>query len=309
MNMQKESMIPEIDGFYGAYYPNSRPSDKAMILMLGDSSDDRLAVSGAEWIHGMGCHALAMSPSKKDYGHHNYPLERFGAAIAFLKSHGIKKIGIAGASTTGMLALVAASYYADITLTIAMSPCDFIMEGFYQDGKDGMRERPGDDESTVTWQGRPLPYLPFAYRHPEYWQKIEEESKAGRDMIASRKMFDESERRHPLQEEEKIRVENIKGQIVFVGAEDDVLWDTCRYIRRMEERLDEKPHDCTYLSLTYEHGTHFVFPESLLKIMFPVAGDLMPAVFRAGRQYPKECRAVREDIDRNLKEIITEWCY
>ena len=54
-----------------------------------------------------------------------------------------------------------------------------LMEGFYRDGKDGMTERPGDNESTVTWQGRPLPYLPYAYRHPEYWKKIQEESKAG----------------------------------------------------------------------------------------------------------------------------------
>ena len=306
MRIKKESMIPELDGFYGAYYPNNKPSDKAMILMLGDSSDDRMAMSGAKWIHGLGCHALAMSPDKKDYGHHNYPLERFGAAVSFLKSRGVKKIGIAGASTTGMLALVAASYYPDITITIAMSPPDFIMEGFYQDGKDGMRERPGDNESSVSWQGKPLPYLPYAYRHPEYWQKIQEESKAGGDMIASRKMFDESELRNPVQEEEKIKVEHIKGQIVFIGAEDDVLWDTCKYIRRMEERLAEK-HDSTYLSLTYEHGTHFVFPESMLKIMIPAGGDLLTMLFKAGREFPKECKAVREDIANRLKEIVKAW--
>lgn len=305
--MKTESMTPEINGFYGAYYQNTKPTDKAMILMLGDSSDDRLAKSGAKWIHGLGCHALAMSPAKKDYGHHNYPLERFGAAINFLRLRGIKKIGIAGASTTGMLALVAASYYPDITLTIAMSPSDFIMEGFYRDNKDGMRERPGDGESTVSWKGEPLPYLPFAYRHPEYWKEIEAEGKAGKDLVASRKLFDESERLHPLQDSEKIKVENIKGQIVFVGAEDDVLWDTCRYIRRMEGRLAEKPHDSTYLSLIYEHGTHFVFPESLLKIMLPVGGDLMSLAFKAGREYPKECKAVRIDIDNKLCEIIREW--
>ncbi|MBR0341944.1 MAG: acyl-CoA thioester hydrolase [Oscillospiraceae bacterium] len=307
MKVKNQLMIPEIDGFYGVFYPNEKATDKAMIVMLGDSSDDRLAVSGAKWIHDNGCHALAMSPSKKDYGHHNYPLERFGAAIAFLKNRGINKIGIAGASTTGMLALIAASYYPEITLTLALSPSDFVMEGFYRDGKDGMKERPGDNESTVSWQGKSLPYLPFAYRHPEYWQKIEEESKAGGDMVASRKLFDESEIRHPLQEEEKIKVENIKGQIVFVGAEDDVLWDTCKYIRRMEERLDEKPHDCSYLSLTYEHGTHFVFPESLLKKLLPFGGDLMSLVFKAGREHPSECRAVREDIDRQLSTIIRQW--
>lgn len=298
----------EKDGFIGAYYGGPASSKKAVILMLGDSSTDRLAKCGAGWMIRNGCHALCMSAGKKDYGHHNYPLERFGKAIEFLRSKGIEKIGIAGASTTGMLALIAASYYPEITLTVAMSPCDFVMEGFYRDGKDGMTERPGDNESTVSWAGQPLPYLPFAYRHPEYWQKIQEESKAGGDKIASRRMFDESEKRHPLQEEEKINVERIKGKIIFVGAEDDVLWDTCKYIRRMEERLKKYPHDCTWDALLYEHGTHFIFPESLLKSILPIgSGLLVNIMFKAGKDYPKECRETRKDIDRKLQKALKEW--
>ena len=298
----------EKDGFIGAWYGGPADSKKAIILMIGDSSTDHMAKCGAGWLVRNGCHALTMSAGKKDYGHHNYPLERFGKAISFLKSKGIEKIGIAGASTTGMLALIAASYYPDITLTIAMSPSDFVMEGLYRDGKDGMTERPGDNESTVSWQGKPLPYLPFAYRHPEYWLKIQEESKNGGDKIASRRMFDESEKMHPLREEEKIKVERIKGKIVFVGAEDDVLWDTCRYIRRMEERLKSVPHECTWESLLYAHGTHFVFPESMLKSMLPVgSGLLVKFMFKAGRDYPKECRETRKDIDRRLTEIIGKW--
>ena len=304
--MQKFTV--EKDGFIGAWYGGPAGSKKAIILMIGDSSTDRMAKCGAGWIIRNGCHALTMSAGQKDYGHHNYPLERFGKAIEFLKSKGIEKVGIAGASTTGMLALIAASYYPEITLTIAMSPSDFVMEGFYRDGKDGMTERPGDNESTVSWQGKPLPYLPFAYRHPEYWLKIQEESKNGGDKIASRHMFDESEKRHPLREEEKIKIERIKGRIVFVGAEDDVLWDTCRYIRRMEERLKSLPHECTWESLLYEHGTHFVFPESMLKSMLPVgSGLLVKIMFKAGRDYPKECRETRKDIDRRLTEIIGKW--
>ena len=298
----------EKDGFIGAWYGGPADSKKAIILMIGDSSTDHMAKCGAGWLVRNGCHALTMSAGKKDYGHHNYPLERFGKAISFLKSKGIEKIGIAGASTTGMLALIAASYYPDITLTIAMSPSDFVMEGFYRDGKDGMTERPGDNESTVSWQGKPLPYLPFAYRHPEYWLKIQEESKNGGDKIASRRMFDESEKMHPLREEEKIKVERIKGKSVFVGAEDDVLWNTCRYIRRMEERLKSVPHECTWESLLYAHGTHFVFPESMLKSMLPVgSGLLVKFMFKAGRDYPKECRETRKDIDRRLTEIIGKW--
>ena len=298
----------EKDGFCGAYFGGPADSRKAVILMLGDSSADHMAKCGAGWVIRNGCHALTMSSDKKDYGHHNYPLERFGKAICFLKSKGIEKIGIAGASTTGMLALIAASYYPEITLTIAMSPSDFVMEGFYRDGKDGMTERPGDNESTVSWQGKPLPYLPFAYRHPEYWQKIQEESKRGGDKIASRCMFDESEKRHPIREEEKIKVERIQGKLVFVGAEDDVLWDTCRYIRRMEERLNNLPCSCTWEALLYDHGTHFVFPESMLKSMLPVgSGLLVKFMFKAGREHPKECLETRKDIDRRLRTILKEW--
>ena len=306
--MKKVYFRPEKDRFYGVYYPNPKAAKKAMIIMLGDSSDDRMAVSGVKWAHKLGCNVMAMSPDRQDYGHHNYPLERFEKAISYLKAQGNEKIGIAGASTTGMMALVAASYFPDITLTIAISPPDFIMEGFYQDGKDGAHERPGDNESSISWRGEPLPYLPYAYRHPEYWQKIKEESKARGDMIASRSMFDESERLHPIQEDERIKVENIRGKIIFVGAEDDVLWDTCKYIRRMERRLAEKSHECEYESMLYEHGTHFAFPQSMLDIMMPVIGGLFVGLaFKAGRQHPKECKAARVDIDRKLTDAIQIW--
>ena len=306
--MKKLYFTPEKDGFYGAYFKNEEPCDRAMILMLGDNIDDRMAISGAKWMLKQGCNVMTMAPDKNDYGHHNYPLERFEKAIEYLKAQGNSKIGISGASTTGMIALVAASYFKDISLTLAFSPADFIMEGFYQDGLDGAHERPGDNESSVSYRGEPLPYLPYAYRHPVYWQMIKKESKEGGDFIASRKMFEESERLHPVQEEEKIKVENIQGKIVFVGAEDDVLWDTCKYIRRMMARLENMPHECEYEALLYEHGTHFAFPQSMLKMMLPIgSGLLIRFAFKAGKQYPKECKATRIDIDKKLIKVMKEW--
>ncbi len=306
--MKKQVFRIETDGFNGVWYPYAGPGRYGFIAMLGDSSEDYMASMGAKWLNQQGISVMAMSPEKKDYGHHNIPLERFGKALAFMRAQGCEKFGVVGASTTGMMALLAASYYPESSLTVAISPPDFVMEGFYQDGKDGMRERPGDRESTVTWQGKPLPYLPYAYRHPEYWQKIMADSRAGGDKIASRSMFDESERRHPVREEERIRVENIHGKIIFIGAEDDALWDTCKYIRRMEERLAQLPHDSTYESWLYEHGTHFAFPESMLKKMLPVgSGLLVSLMFKAGKEYPKECRETRVDIDRRLKKALAEW--
>lgn len=306
--MKKEYFSIEKDGFYGAYYENRSRTDRCMIAMLGDAIDDRMAVSGVKWLHRHGCNVMTMSPARKDYGHHNYEIERFEKAIAAIKGKGNRKIGIVGASTTGMLALAAASYYGDISLTIALSPCDFIMEGFYQDEKDGARERPGDSETTLSCQGKPLPYLPYAYRHPQYWQMIRREAREGGDIIASRRMFEESERLHPVQEEEKIKVECIKGKLLFVGAEDDVLWDTCKYIRRMDQRLRTMAHESEYALLLYQHGTHFVFPEGMMKSMLPVgSGLLVKLAFKAGRQFPRECRATRIDIEEKLSSFIESW--
>lgn len=305
--MQKKSFTPEQDGFYGVYYPNSNPCGKAFIAMLGDSSDDRMVVSGVKWLHKRGCSVMAMSPGKKEYGHHDYPLERIERAVEVLKAQGNQKIGIVGASTTGMVALAASSLLPDLTLTIAMTPPDFIMEGFYRGNKDGAREWPSGG-SSLSWRGQGLPYLPYAYRHPEYWNQIMAESRAGKDLIASRRMFDESERLHPVQAAEKIKVENIRGKVIFVGAEDDVLWDTCKYIRRMLARLDALPHKCEAETLLYAHGTHFVFPQSMLKAMLPVgSGLLIRLMFRAGREYPEACRQTRLDIDEKLTRSILAW--
>ena len=76
----------------------------------------------------------------------------------------------------------------------------------------------------------------------------------------------------------------------------------------MKKRLEERPHSCKFKALLYEHGTHFAFPESMLKIMLPVGSNLfVKGAFRAAREFPKECRETRKDIDRKLRAVIRKW--
>ncbi len=298
----------DTDGFYGAYWVCKQGADCAIIVMLGDDPEDYMARSAVKWLLRLGVNILTMSPAKKDYGHHNYPLERIEKAVAWLKAHGNCKIGIAGASTTGTLALTAASYFPDITLTIAMTPSDFIWQGFMQGNKDGCKEWPIEGESLFSYRGEPLPYMTFCYQHPEYWQVMDAESKRTGDMLNSRKLFDDSEAAHPLTEEEMIKVEKIQGKLLLIGAEDDVLWDTAKYIRRMEKRLSEKQHSCDTEIMVYPHGTHFVFPEGMIKVMFPVGSGLfVKLAFKAAKKYPKECQETRKDIDCRMRRVIEEW--
>jgi hypothetical protein len=137
---------------------------------------------------------------------------------------------------------------------------------------------------------------------------IERESKRSGDMIRLRKLFDDSEQAHPLTEEKMIPVEQIKGKLLLIGAADDALWDTVRYIRRMEQRLKQRPHACQVELAVYPYGTHFVYPETMLQRMIPVLGDaFVKMAFVSARQHPKECKQTRIDIDWKLKDAIKEW--
>lgn len=306
--MEKILFNVEKDGFYGAYYPNKCKSKCAIIACLGDDSEDYMARTAVKWLHERKVNVLMMSPDKKNYSHHNYPLERIENAITWLKENENEKIGFVGASTTGTLALVCASMFPSITLTIALTPSDFVWQGFMQGKRDGYTEWPIENESLFTYKGKILPYMPFCYKHPEYGKVIKEESKKNKDMINSLKLFDDSELKHPLLEEEMIKVENIKGTLVLVGAEDDALWNTVKYINRMKERLNKYKHECDVKIFTYKYGTHYVFPQSMIKKMFPVGSGLfLKLAFKSAREHPKECKATRIDIDKQINSIIKTW--
>ena len=47
----------------------------------------------------------------------------------------------------------AASYFQDITLTIALTPTDFIWQGVMQGRRDGCIEWPAEGESLLSYRG------------------------------------------------------------------------------------------------------------------------------------------------------------
>lgn len=172
----------------------------------------------------------------------------------------------------------------------------------------GCREWPVPGSSTLSYKGKPLPYMPFVYEHPVYWQKVQEETKGSGDFERSTCLFIDSEKAREHSEEEMIKIENIKGKLFLVGAEDDSFWETAKYIHCMDQRLKERPHTCEYEALVYEHGTHFVLPESLLRKALPVGLKfVLRFVFKAAKDYPGECEATRKDIDRKLSAALKEW--
>ena len=150
--------------------------------------------------------------------------------------------------------------------------------------------------------------MPFVYEHPEYWKKVEEETKGSGDIERSTCLFIDLEKVREHTEEEMIKVENIKGKLILVGADDDSFWEAGTDIRRMDQRLKVRPHTCEYETLIYEHGTHFVLPESMLRIALPIGVKfVLKFVFRAAKEYPDECESARKDIDKKVSAALKEW--
>ena len=141
-------------------YISCRGSDAAMILMLGSGGSTPLTKGVSKWLVGQGVSVLPLGPEEGVVGYHSFPLERVETAIDELKKRGNRKIGILGASITTISALTAAATFSDITLTMVVAPCDYVLQGFTQGKRDGCREWPIEGESMLTRKGKPLPYVP-----------------------------------------------------------------------------------------------------------------------------------------------------
>ncbi len=204
MNITKFSF--DHDGFYGTYYENKTKATAAIIGLFGDDPNDYLAKTCAKYLQKFGLNVMTMSPGKKDYSHVNVPIETIETAMHKLKEFGNQKIGIIGMSTTGMFALTAASYLPDLTLTIGLTPSDFVWQGFQKGNREGCEEWPVPNASTLSWRGEPLPYMPFVYQHPDYWHTVQEETKGTGNHICSRRLFDDSEKNREHPEDEMIKV-------------------------------------------------------------------------------------------------------
>lgn len=189
-----------------------------------------------------------------------------------------------------------------------MTASDFVWQGFEQGKKDGCKEWPVPGTSTLSYRGKPLAYMPFVYEHPMYWEKIAEETKGSGDILRSTWIFIDSEKNREHTEEEMIKIENIKGKLILIGADDDSFWEAGKYVRRMEQRLKERHHECGVEAVAYKYGTHFVLPESILRLALPVGLKfVMRFIFRSAKEHPDECEAARKDIDKRLSAALHEW--
>jgi hypothetical protein len=299
----------EKDGFCGLFSPIEENRNAAVIVLEDGHPDSYVVKTAMKWLNRSGVSAMGVGPEKYMKGVHSWPLENVENAVHFLQSQGYDKFGVIGSSFGSNMALSAASRISEITLTIALSPMDWVYWGIFNDKLDGTLERPANGESAFTWRGKPLPYVPSPYKHPDYWNMFKKEGKQRGMMLAALNLHNLAEEKHPVTEAERIPVEKINGYLILAGAKDDVAWNTCSGISRMKKRIEESKNKCNMKVLIYDHCGHLIFPESMMKLLFPafLIDMIIPRVFSESKGYLKECRKSRIDLDEHIQATIKEW--
>ena len=298
-------------GFRGVFYECDKVSAPCFLILMGDDEKDLMNTSCARWLRDVHhCHALSIGIRQEeggDTGLHGWPLEHIEAAVSWLNKRKITKTGIIGISMQASLALTAASLIPELSLVLALSPNDFVPWGFYQGKiKNSAHGEWPSGTSAFSWRGKELPFQPAGLEKEAYWAMFCREKKKHHE-IHTRSIFDYSETVHPVKEDCFIPVEAIQGKLILAGAEDDVMWDAGKYIRRMEQRLVEKKRSENCHIFLYPYGTHLLFPEKMIRKALPFGGDLVSCMFRSGRKHRKECKEARIDLETRLSRAISDW--
>ena len=256
-----------------------RDSKKALIVIGGSEGNENIPMNVGRMFAERGISTLGMCyfnvPGLPD-NLIRVPVDPFEKAVAWLKDKGYEKIFIYGISKGGELALLAASLISDIGGVVALSPMHCVWSGLK--GNKGLLDKKVTDIPEFTWRGEDLPCMQAILKYaPGVWHLITQQQ------FDLKYMYE-----RPLEhfrEETAIPVENIRGDILFIYAEDDLMWPSKAAVKYMEKRLKEKGFLHDVQELSYEKASH---------ILVPLNPDALK-MFKVERKYPEECKQSRED--------------
>ncbi|HZG80097.1 MAG TPA: acyl-CoA thioesterase/bile acid-CoA:amino acid N-acyltransferase family protein [Brevibacillus sp.] len=186
----------------------------------------------------------------------NIPLEYAQKAMEWIKGQPFfrsRKIVVFGRSKGAELALVLGATFPQIGGVIASSPTSTVCIG------SSTAEHAPDvycPQSSWSYQGKPLPFIPLTEEQCLEFQKNLKEGKRV-DAIHGACFSNQT-----MLEHASIPVEKINGPLLLISSDDDHWWPASRHCKRMVQRLAEHdfPHSC--LHLDYQdvgHGIRFPY--------------------------------------------------
>jgi dienelactone hydrolase len=182
------------------------------------------------------------------------PLEYFHRAVAWLKKQPAVKadrIGVAGGSKGGELALLIAALFNDFQAVVAWTPAAHGWEGLSQ------KFFSPDYTPVSSWafNGRALPFIKFIYTKEE---KEKEKSGDLHSFIAAHHRS-LAQADPALLEEAAIPVEKIKAPILLISGTDDQTWPADEFCREVAAKLEKTRFPFELKNISHEGGGHMSF--------------------------------------------------
>lgn len=185
------------------------------------------------------------------------PVEYFGKAIHWLqkqKSVESNKVALFGYSMGGNIGLLLGSIYPEIKAVAGVTASGFVWQGL---DREGMKIK---ETSSLTYQGKPLPYLP--YKMPWSMYVIFPWSKLTHKPIKMISMYTNSikEASPDTLEKTTIPVEKINGPVLLFSGELDYVWPSPIMSEMVMKRLAQHKHPYPYESIVYKGAGHAIAP-------------------------------------------------
>lgn len=299
----------EKEGFLGTFYESEVPTDKAIILVGGSGEKRDFVEKRATALWKEGFHVLSLgyylwkplSPQTV-----RIPVDYVEKAVDFLKHKcpvPIAKIGMTGLSLGAAYTLLCAFYLPDISCVVSVSGFDFVVEGcknmvFLQ------------HKSYFSFHGEDVPYEPAeALSHLGKNLRAWKNDPRYGSKAMNRFYYNECFRDRT--DVSRIKVENIKGDVLLLAPAYDDTWPSDLAFPRIMKVLDEKPFSYRHECVIYEKASHYLaVPSEAMAQKGKTEEDMQKILARfmtMEAKYPEECKKAREESWQKLVSFFREW--
>lgn len=289
----KNSYTVKEDGFQAYWFEGTTNREKVIIWMHGSGMNEKHCLKDSEYLREKGYSVLVLGfyfwkgMSKKMRG---IPVDYIEKAVSELKKNGFEKIGIHGISSGAAYALLCASLIPDISLVLSICPFDYVVEEPKIFGKPTGR-------SWFSYHGKDYPCSLFTgQREKGFFGSLREYRK--QDTEHRNEFLRSFYENAALTEESRIKVENMKADVLLVAPERDNEWPSPTAVRRMKKALAEADYPFRVRTIIYPHASHLLGtnpPESWKK------------AFPAEKKWPAECNEARKDCFDQEFQFLKEW--
>lgn len=234
------------------------------------------------------------------------PVDYAEKAVRFLKNYkrlDIRRIGMTGLSFGAAYTLLCASYLPDISCVVSVSGFDFVVEGCRN-----MLFR--QHKSYFSWHGEDVPYEP-AEALSHLHRTLRELKKDTRYDFRSMNRFYYNECFTNRTDASRIKVENIRGDVLLLAPAYDDTWPSDLAFPRIMNVLEEKKFPYRHECVIYERASHYLaVPSECMRLNGKSEEALQKTLAKfmtMEAEYPAECRKARQESWGKLVSFFRKW--